>query len=149
MSVCPIEQYRIFGHAVMPRPAPTLLRRTAPAPVATTAADQLLPPPCSPSPTSPRFPPGFLLPLFAQSDLVASLFPQLAGISTDLRVRVAAPPSVARVAVPDVPTLSPKVRFAAYDALLEGTPPPPIHGAHRPCLKSASASVFKPPDGHA
>ncbi|KAM3241815.1 hypothetical protein ACQJBY_054514 [Aegilops geniculata] len=133
----------------MPRPAPTLLRHAAPAPVATTAADQLLPLPCSPSPTSPRFPPGFPLPLFAQSDLVASLFPQLTGISTDMRVRSPlrhprpAQPSLMCLRCPPRSALPPMM--LCWKALLH----PPIHGAHRPCLKSASASVFKPLGGHA
>ncbi|XP_048559858.1 uncharacterized protein LOC125540296 [Triticum urartu] len=111
-----------------------VLQRGAPPPTATSATAPPHHPASSPrtasaSPVSPRFPPGFPSPLLSLPDLVAGLFPQLVGIRPDPRPV----PAVA-----DASGLVRQVSFAVNAAVLEGTPPPPIQGAPRPCLKSCS-----------
>ncbi|KAM3210250.1 hypothetical protein ACQJBY_064337 [Aegilops geniculata] len=113
---------------------PTLLRRAAPAPTATIDTASLhhpatLPRASTASPASPRFTPGFPSPQLSRPDLVAGLFPQLVGIRPDSR-------PVQTVA--EAAGLVRQVSFAVNAVVLEGTPPPPIQGAPRPCLKSGS-----------
>ncbi|XBH76742.1 hypothetical protein VPH35_103332 [Triticum aestivum] len=151
-----------------------LLRRATPA--AASTAPAAAPFSSSASPPTPRFPPGFPVPLCARRVLVRSLFPQLEAPSPEsaspprsadspgsivvLDSQLVDPPAVAALEtagaapgagfVVDPPVFTAletvraarKVRFAITADVLDFTPPVPIHGAHRPCLKASSLSAI-------